>query len=214
MSLKKSAKFWDKMALGYSKRPVSDEDAYQIKLEKTREYFTPEMSVFEFGCGTGSTAIKHAPYVKKILAIDFSIKMIEIAREKAAKNKITNVEFKHGSIEEFDAPDHLFDVIMGHSILHLVDNEADVIKKVYELLKGGGIFVTSTICLGDSFKSKLIKNIASLASYFNLLPKLNSFTENELSEMFTKAGFEINYRWQPNKNSAVFIIATKPSLRH
>ena len=210
MSVKKSAKFWDRMALGYSKRPVSDENAYQIKLDKTREYFKPEMRVLEFACGTGSTALKHAPYVKEIIAIDFSIKMIEIAREKALKNKIQNVDFKNESIEEFDAPDHSFDLVMGHSILHLVDNEADVIKKVYRLLKDGGIFVTSTICLGHTLKSKLLKNIVGFASFFNLLPRLNSFTPDELSEMITTAGFEIDYQWQPNKNSAVFIIAKKP----
>lgn len=214
MSLKKSAKFWDRMALGYSKRPVADEKAYQKKLEKTREYFKPEMKVLEFACGTGSTAIKHASYVKEIIAIDFSIKMIEIAREKALKNKIQNIDFKNESIEEFDAPDNSFDVVMGHSILHLVDNEAEVINKVYRLLNDGGIFVTSTICLGHTLKSKLLKYITGFGSFFNLLPQLNAFTADELSEMITTAGFEIDYQWQPSKNSAVFIVAKKPSLLH
>ena len=72
------------MALGYSRRPVADEAAYQHKLEKTREYLTPEMSVFEFGCGTGTTGIHHAPYVKSVRAIDVSKNMIDIARGKAA----------------------------------------------------------------------------------------------------------------------------------
>lgn len=55
------SKFWDKMAERYSKRPVSDEAAYQKKLQITQEHLHPHMELLEFGCGTGSTAITHAP---------------------------------------------------------------------------------------------------------------------------------------------------------
>ena len=75
--------FWDKHAERYSKRPVADEESYQKKLQVTRDYLQPGMEVLEFGCGTGSTAITHAPYVKHIEAIDVSSKMIEIAQGKA-----------------------------------------------------------------------------------------------------------------------------------
>jgi len=78
-----SAKFWDRIADRYSRKPVADEAAYQKKLQVTREYLRPDMEVLEFGCGTGSTAIVHAPCVKQIRAIDVSAKMIEIARHKA-----------------------------------------------------------------------------------------------------------------------------------
>ena len=81
---KYSARFWNIMAKRYSKSPVPDEAAYQKKLQVTRKYFRPDMKVFEFGCGTGSTAIVHAPYVKHIQAIDVSSKMVEIAEAKAA----------------------------------------------------------------------------------------------------------------------------------
>lgn len=60
----RSEKFWDKIATRYSKKPVADEAAYQKKLQITQEYFRPDMEVLEIGCGTGSTAITHAPHVK------------------------------------------------------------------------------------------------------------------------------------------------------
>ncbi len=78
-----SSKFWDKIAEKYSKQPIADEASYQKKLEVTRGYLQPEMEVLEFGCGTGSTALIHAPYVKHIRAIDISSKMIAIAKAKA-----------------------------------------------------------------------------------------------------------------------------------
>jgi ubiquinone/menaquinone biosynthesis C-methylase UbiE len=78
-----AARFWDKVAERYARRPVDDEAAYQHKLQVTRDYLTPGMTVLEFGCGTGTTALAHAPFVKRILATDVSPKMIEIARRKA-----------------------------------------------------------------------------------------------------------------------------------
>ena len=76
------SRFWDKIADRYAKKPVSDEAAYQKKLRVTRDYLRPDMDVLEFGCGTGSTAITHAPFVKHIQAIDISSRMIEIAHGK------------------------------------------------------------------------------------------------------------------------------------
>jgi methylase of polypeptide subunit release factors len=58
------------------------------------------MTVLEFGCGTGSTAIAHAPYVKRILATDVSAKMIEIARANAERAGIENVTFGQAAVEE------------------------------------------------------------------------------------------------------------------
>ena len=120
-----SAKFWDKIAKRYSKQPITDEAAYQKKLQVTREYFQPDMEVLEFGCGTGSTAITHAPYVKHIHAIDISSKMIEIAQGKADANNVENVTFKRSTIDEFSVSDQTLDAVLGLSILHLLDNKEE-----------------------------------------------------------------------------------------
>ena len=150
--MRQPSKFWDRLADRYSKRPVADEAAYRKKLQITREYFRPNMEVLEFGCGTGSTAIAHAPYVKHIHAIDISSRMIEIARGKAAVGDVTNVTFEQSSIEEISVPKTSLDAVLGLSILHLLDNKEAAIAKVHEMLKPSGIFVTSTACLGDSMK--------------------------------------------------------------
>ena len=94
MSMAQSTKFWDKIADRYLKQPIADEAAYQKKLQVIREYLPPEMEVLEIGCGTGSTAILHAPYVKPIRAIDFSENMIAIAQDKATTQNINNVTFE------------------------------------------------------------------------------------------------------------------------
>ena len=135
-----SAKFWNNVAAGYSRQPIADEAAYQKKLQVTREYFQPSMEVLEFGCGTGSTAIAHAPYVQHIRAIDFSSNMIEIAQAKADAQNIQNVTFEQASIDELSVPDRTYDAVLGLNVLHLLENKEDVIAKIHNLLQPGGLF--------------------------------------------------------------------------
>ncbi len=203
----RSIEFWDKIADRYSKQPIADEAAYQKKLEVTREYFQPDMEVLEFGCGTGSTAIIHAPYVKHIRAIDFSSKMLEIARSKAEAEHIDNITFEQSTIEEIDVPDRTLDAVLGLSILHLLKNKEAAISKVYKMLKPGGIFVSSTTCLGDFMK--WFQLVATIGRFFGLIPLVKVFTSKELKQSLSDAGFEIDYQWQPGQGKAVFIVAKK-----
>ena len=202
-----SAKFWDRIANRYSKRPVADEESYQEKLRVTRTYFRPDMEVLEFGCGTGSTAINHSPYVGHIHAIDISSKMIEIAQEKADEGNVSNVTFEQSTIEGVSVPDQSLDAVLGLSILHLLENMEGAIEKVHRMLKPGGVFVTSTTCLGDSLK--FFKLIAPVGKFLGLMPLVRVFTTGELVASLTDAGFEIDHQWQPGKGEAVFIVAKK-----
>jgi 2-polyprenyl-3-methyl-5-hydroxy-6-metoxy-1,4-benzoquinol methylase len=165
------------------------------------------MEVLEFGCGTGSTAIAHAPYVKHILAIDISSKMIEIAQGKADAGNVDNVTFKRSTIDEFSGFDQGFDAVLGLSILHLLDNKDEVIAKVHKMLKPGGIFVTSTACIGDTMR--FFKVIAPIGKFFGLMPMVKVFTTKELEGSLSDAGFGIDYQWQPGKGKGVFIVAKK-----
>lgn len=201
-----SSFFWNRIANHYSKQPVSDDAAYQKKLQTTREYLEPHMEVLEFGCGTGTTAIAHAPLVKHILAIDFSAKMIEIAQGRADVQNIENVTFQRASIDELNLPDQSLDVVMAHSILHLLDNWRGVIAKVHGKLKPGGTFITSTACLGDNMA--YYRFIAPIMRLCGLT--LQIFTIKELEQSLTNAGFEIDHKWQPpGEAKSVFFVARK-----
>ncbi len=205
--MKNPARFWDRLAERYSKQPIADEAAYKRKLEVTRRYFQPDMELLELGCGTGSTALLHAPYVKHIRAVDISSKMIEIARGKAADQNISNVTFEQATIEALTVADQSIDMALGLSILHLLEDKEAAIARVRRLLKPGGFFVTSTVCLGDNMK--WFKIIGPVGKFFGLMPLVKVFTERELLDSLTQGGFEIDHHWRPEKGKAVFIVAKK-----
>lgn len=203
-----SSRFWDRIAARYARKPVADEAAYQKKLAVTREYLRPDMEVLEFGCGTGSTAIVHAPYVKEIRAIDISEKMLAIARGKAEAAGVGNVRFEQSDIGAFTAPDATFDAVLGLSILHLLDDRRTAIAKVYRMLKPGGVFVSSTACLGDTMK--FFKLVGPIGHFLGVMPLVRVFSVHELVESLEAAGFSIDHQWQPGKGKAVFIVARRP----
>jgi len=208
VTMDRDAVFWDRIAERYSRDPVADEAAYQKKLEVTRGYLRPDMEVLEIGCGTGSTAILHAPHVTHIQAIDISSKMIEIARRKVDADNIENLTFQQSTVDGFSAPDGCYNAVLALSVLHLLEDRNAAIAKVHRLLKPGGIFVSSTVCLGDSML-RFLKPIASIGKLFGLLPLVKAFTPQELADSITDAGFEIDHQWQPGKGKAVFIVARK-----
>ena len=204
--MSRSQKFWDRIAKRYAKKPVGNEAAYQEKLARTREYFRPDMEVLEIGCGTGSTAIAHAPYVAHIRATDISEKMIEIAKGKAAAADVQNVTFEALAVEDLDVASESVDAVLALSFLHLVEDKAAVIARIHGMLRPGGIFVSNTVCLGDNMK--WFRFVGPIGRWLGLFPLVRIFTRNQLEESLASAGFEIEHAWQPDK-AVVFIIARR-----
>jgi ubiquinone/menaquinone biosynthesis C-methylase UbiE len=202
-----SSKFWDRIAKRYAKSPIADQVAYEKKLQVSREYFQPEMNILEFGCGTGSTAILHAPYVEHIHATDISANMLAIAQDKIDKANIQNITLENVTIEALNLPDESVDIVMGMSILHLLEDKEAAIQKVFKLLKPGGVFISTTSCLGDTMK--FFKLVGPIGHFFGVIPFVQVFTVKELERAITDAGFTIDYQWQPGKGKSVFIVAKK-----
>ncbi len=167
------------------------------------------MSVLEFGCGTGTTAVHHAPHVQHIDAIDISENMVEIGRGKAREAGIDNITFTRGTLAEFNAPDASFDAVLGLNVMHLLPDWQAAIGEVARILKPGGVFVSSTVCLGNSYL-RFVKLVTPLGKALGLMPDVFMLTEAELASEVIRAGFEIERQWHHGKGGVVvFMIARK-----
>lgn len=201
------AKFWNKLADKYAKSQMRDVETYNKKLEKTREYLTEESQVFELGCGTGSTALLHAPFVKHIVATDISSRMLEIGQEKADAEGIGNVTFQEATIDSFEGENESFDAALALNILHLLEEPEAAIVKIRNMLKPGGVMVSSTICLGDGLP--LWRLVIPFMQLVGKAPYVNNLKRQTLESYFESAGFEIVHRSDPSTKSAAFLIAKK-----
>jgi len=201
--------FWNKLARRYAKSPVANPDAYQVKLDKTAEYLSPTDRVLEFGCGTGTTALIHAPRVAQIEGIDFSKEMIAIAREKLWDQSAPNASFEVARFEDWPVPvdGQGYDAILGMSILHLVEDAEVVLAKVHRSLKPGGLFFSSTVCLGDTRGPE--RYFLPPLSAIGILPKLRFFKSMDLLALIQDHGFEIEHQWAPGDSPSVFVVARR-----
>jgi len=202
-----ASSFWDRTADKYAATPIADEASYQVKLAETRRRMRGDMNVLEFGCGTGSTALLHAPHVQHIRAVDFSSRMIEIAKGKAEAAGIRNVSFEQGAIEDIALENDSFDMVMAMSVLHLLEDKAKAISTVHRVLKPGGYFVSSTACVAEMIP--LFGLIAPLGKRLGLLPHIDVMRTSQLIDAFERAGFSIEHQWRPKRMAAHFVIARK-----
>lgn len=201
-----ATRFWNWNAERYSRQAIPDEASYQKKLAITKKFLTPDMRVVEFGCGTGATAIVHAPAVKTYQAIDVSERMIEIARGKAAEAGLSNLTFTVGTLEEAAAPDGSCEAILGLNILHLVPDLDSTLATVARMLEPGSYFFSSTICLKNLRGNLRWAGIATRVLPF--LPTVGSFSVEDLETILKNAGFAIEERFE-QRPGVVFLVAVK-----
>ncbi|ARC87229.1 class I SAM-dependent methyltransferase [Rhodovulum sp. MB263] len=206
-----NARFWDRLAPRYARMTVRDPDAYEKKLAMTRAFLGPDAQVFEFGCGTGTTALRHAPHAGHVTAIDCAPTMIGIARQKAAEAGIGNVEFRVGDLSDMPDSPAAFDMVMAHNVLHLLPDRAGALARVRRMLKPGGVFVSSTACAAGA--PWLFRGAIRTGHALGLLPLFNPLTADGLRAEIAAAGFGVIEDWRPEggRVPVLFLIARKPS---
>lgn len=206
--VQQSPRFWDKIAPKYSRQPIADEDAYQRKLDITQRYMTPEMHALELGCGTGGTARLHAPCVARYTATDYSEGMIRIAQDRAKADGQPGLTFRQLSVFDALSETETPDMVIALSVFHLLPEWKQNLRDVYRALPPGGLFVSSTACLGDM--AWYIRMILRPGKALGFFPHVSVFTGDMLRAELRAAGFELVEDWRPAPDTALFLVARKP----
>lgn len=202
-----SRDFWDRAAPGYSKRAIADSASYARKLAETRALMRPDMKVLELGCGTGSTALEHAPHVAEIDATDLSGAMIEIGRDKAERAGIRNVRFMQSGVESFAAPDGSYDMVLALNLLHLLPDRAAALANINRLLKPGGIFISSTGCLAD--RLWMLRPVIAIMQWLGKAPHVSFLSARDVLQEVQLAGFAEQDHWTHGAANSLFLVASK-----
>jgi ubiquinone/menaquinone biosynthesis C-methylase UbiE len=202
-----STEFWDRVAPGYSRQPIADSESYARKLATTQALMQPDMQVLEFGCGTGSTALEHAPHVAHIVATDVSAAMIGIAQEKAEHAGINNVSFRRSGVEDFNAPDCSYDMVLALNLLHLLPDRAAALARIHQLLKPGGIFISSTVCLAD--RMWFLRPVIPLMQWIGKAPYVSFLKADNVLREIENAGFEEQEHWTHGRANSLFLVSRK-----
>jgi ubiquinone/menaquinone biosynthesis C-methylase UbiE len=205
------AAFWDGIAETYARKPVNDPDAFERKIAITRARIPPRAAVLDIGCGTGSLALRLAPGAGHVHGLDLSSEMIRIANGKAAAQGTGNVTFHTGPFDDsFTAfGDASLDVICAYSLLHLVEDRPAVLARIYRLLKPGGVFVSSTACLGESWAP--YTPMLRVMRWLGKAPMVKSFSKRTLEDEIRRTGFvDLAAPDVGTKPTIAFLVAVRP----
>jgi ubiquinone/menaquinone biosynthesis C-methylase UbiE len=210
MTIAAATRFWDRIATRYAADPIKDMAGYERTLERTRALLKPTDSVVEIGCGTGTTALRLAPSVSRIIATDLSPAMIAIARKKAEAQGCNNVTFESRAAEEVAGPDGQHDAVLAFNVLHLVADRAAVLAEAHRLLKPGGLFISKTPCLKEM--NPLIRLAIPVMKLIGKAPPVDVFGAAELEAAVAAAGLTIIERGRHGSGRTdprIFLVARR-----
>ena len=143
---------------GYKK--IRDNEANANNLFEIPALFSmmPDLTgkrVLDLGCGFGEHCMRCIRQgAEKVVGIDISEKMLEVARKKHSDAGITYVNM---SMEEISQLNETFDVVVSSLAFHYVEDFSGVVRNIYDLLEPGGNFIFSQ----DENGEKLYLNLAN-----------------------------------------------------
>jgi arsenite methyltransferase len=91
----------------------------------------------------------------KVIGIDFTPSMIELAKKNNEVRGYDNVEFKLGDIENIPLDRNYADVVTSNCVLNLVPNKKQVFSEIFRILKANGHFSISDIVLVGELPDKI-----------------------------------------------------------
>ena len=140
---KNETMFWDRVAWVY------DIFANGINKKANRELcavveklVSPTDKVLECACGTGLLTGIIAGKCRRIIATDFSRKMLKRAEKKC--RKYGNVTFEEGNILQLRYPDESFDMVVAANVLHLLEEPYRALSELNRVCQPGGRIVIPT----------------------------------------------------------------------
>ncbi len=177
-------------------------------LDHTKAHLSGDNNVLEVGCGTGTTALLLADCVKQITASDISANMIDIATNKANDQQVVNINFIQATLFDDTLEKNSFDVILALNFLHLLEDLPAAIKRLNELLKPEGKFISKTICMAD--QNRLWRVLIHFMQKLGIAPYVNFLKVAELEEIIANTDFRIiETRVFSSTSPSRFIVARK-----
>jgi len=163
----------------------------QIPSEFSKDFLKKSAgNVLDLGSGSG----RHLTKIKngKMYLVDFSDKMIELAKKKAKKLKV-QAEFNVANLTKLPFEENFFDYCIFISALHCTPpkDHKKAVQEIYRVMKPHsksliGVWNFNSKRFNQKQgKEKLIKWTDKGERYYYL------FTEDEVHDLFKKAGFKI-----------------------
>ncbi|MBR8835602.1 MAG: class I SAM-dependent methyltransferase [Stigonema ocellatum SAG 48.90 = DSM 106950] len=109
-------------------------------------------TVLDIGCGTGEFSRLLAKGVERVVAIDLSSNMVEVAKQRS--RQFANIDFQVADVLQWEFPDEKFDAVVSIATLHHLPVES-LLPKLKAALKPGGKLVILDLLEHENLRDKL-----------------------------------------------------------
>jgi ubiquinone/menaquinone biosynthesis C-methylase UbiE len=103
--------------------------------------------VLDVGCGTGASALPAAQAVAPhgyVIGVDLAEKLLTMARVKAVKHGIHNVDFRVGDMENLGFPNGHFDAVISVFSIFFVPDMEQQVRELWRMVRPGGQLAITT----------------------------------------------------------------------
>jgi len=137
--------YFDEAAAGWDKEPMRVRLMKAVGEAIVREVAPArDMTVLDYGCGTGLVGLYLLPYVRSVTGADNSPGMLEVLNRKIAAGSLSNMKAVRLDLAQDPAPDNRYHMIVTSMVLHHIANPDRTLRAFYKMLLPGGI-----LCLAD-----------------------------------------------------------------
>jgi len=133
---------WDEYAENWDVDPAVEEYATNAFSELLNNININDLTVLDFGCGTGALTQLMSPTVKNIVAIDPSSEMIKHLDKKALNNVSSISDYLSKElVQNLPELENKFDLIVASSVCGFLPDYEATLSLLKSLIKEGGMFV-------------------------------------------------------------------------
>jgi SAM-dependent methyltransferase len=136
--------YWDHEAAAFDEEPdhgLNDPAVRAAWAEFFRDWLpAAPCSVADLGCGTGSLSVLLAEHGHAVTGTDFSVSMLGLAREKAARYGV-EADFRVGDAADPMLPEASYDVVLTRHVLWTLPDKEEAVRRWARLLRPGGRFL-------------------------------------------------------------------------
>jgi len=135
--------FWDKVAGVYDIFVnVFNRSVHKELRAVVADLIRPGSTVLECACGTGMLTEVMAPRCGRLVATDFSSKMLKRAERKCSV--FENIKFEYADITCLQYSASSFDCVVAANVIHLVEDSSAAVAELVRVAKPGGTLVIPT----------------------------------------------------------------------
>jgi len=198
--------FWDEKAETFPRYEPGEDNYEAGVLAKIMAHGVDfrDRTVLDVGCGSGMYTLRIARLARRVTALDFSRRMLEILREDAARLHLDNIEYVHSSWDDFTS-EAVYDIVFC-SMTPAIASDASR-RKLFRHARDWIVFMGFAGRMSSDMLNGLFEHYGVTPRVFNDGPEMREWLAAE-GVPFTRIPVEGKWRQSRGKEETMAALSS------